>query len=88
MRDGYLRDAFWPHVTGRQVDTGSEYLARMARLRGELAIIGTLPARDLPARRAVEWLEALAETLQKIDLIEEMSDVIPASGDHGSPMHD
>ena len=44
MSDGYLRGAFSPHVTGRRVGAGSEYLARMARLRGELEIIGTLPA--------------------------------------------
>ena len=36
------------------------------------------PARDLPARRATEWLDALAETWQKADLVEEKSDVIHA----------
>ena len=36
------------------------------------------PARDLPARRATEWLDAVAETWQKADLVEEKSDVIHA----------
>jgi len=56
----------------------AEYLARMARLRGDLEILGSQPARDLPARRATEWLDALAETWQKADLVEEKSDVIHA----------
>ena len=47
-------------------------------LRGELEIVGAQPARDLPARRATEWLDALAETWQKADLVEEKSDVIHA----------
>lgn len=50
----------------------------MARLRGELEIVGAQPARDLPARRATEWLDALAETWQKTDPVEEKSDVIHA----------
>jgi hypothetical protein len=37
------------------------------------------PARHLPARRAMEWLDALAETWQKADLVEEKSDVIHAA---------
>jgi hypothetical protein len=32
----------------------------------------------MPARRAIEWLDALAETWQKADLVEEKSDVIHA----------
>ena len=36
------------------------------------------PARDLPARRATEWLDALAETWQKTELVEEKSDLIHA----------
>jgi len=56
----------------------AEYLARMARLRADLENLGAQPARDLPARRATEWLDALAETWQKADLVEEKSDVIHA----------
>jgi hypothetical protein len=41
-------------------------------------IVGSQPARDLPARRAMTWLDALAETRQKTDLVEEKSDVIHA----------
>ena len=37
------------------------------------------PARDLPARRATEWLDALAETWQQTELVEEKSDVIHAT---------
>jgi hypothetical protein len=51
---------------------------RMAHLRKELEIVGVQQARDLPARRATEWLDALAETWQKTDLVEEKSDVIHA----------
>ena len=50
----------------------------MARLRGDLENVGAQPAADLPARRAIEWLDALAETRQKVDLVEEKSDVIHA----------
>ena len=50
----------------------------MAHLRGELELVGAQPARDLPARRATEWLDALAETWQKTELVEEKSDVIHA----------
>ncbi len=50
----------------------------MAHLRGELKIDGVQPARDLPARRATEWLDALAETWQQAELVEEKSDVIHA----------
>jgi hypothetical protein len=64
------------HAAARLDD--AEYLARMACLRGELEIVGTQPAPDLPARRAVEWLDALAETWQTTDLVEEKSDVIHA----------
>ena len=48
------------------------------RLRGAAGDVGTKPARDLPAHRALEWLDALAETWQKTDLVEEKSDVIHA----------
>jgi hypothetical protein len=50
----------------------------MARLRDQLDAIGTQQAHDLPGQRALEWLDALAETWQKTDLVEEKSDVIHA----------
>jgi hypothetical protein len=71
-----MRELALEHAAARLDD--AEYLARMARLRGELEIVGAQPARELPARRAVEWLDALAETWQKTDLVEEKSDVIHA----------
>jgi hypothetical protein len=40
--------------------------------------VGVQSAWDLPARRATEWLDALAETWQKTELVEEKSDVIHA----------
>jgi hypothetical protein len=40
--------------------------------------VGAQPARDLPARRATEWLDALAESWQRTELVEEKSDVIHA----------
>ena len=71
-----MRELALEHEAARLDD--AEYLARMARLRGELEIVGMQPVRDLPARRAVEWLDALAETWQKTGLAEEKSDVIHA----------
>ena len=50
-----MRELALEHAAARIDD--AEYLARMARLRGQPEIVGTQPARDLPARRAVEWLE-------------------------------
>ena len=71
-----MRELALQHAAARLDD--AEYLARMARLRGELEIVGVQPARDLPARRATEWLDALAETWQQTELVEEKSDVIHA----------
>jgi hypothetical protein len=71
-----VRELAMEHAAARLDD--AEYLARMARLRGDLEIVEAQPARDLPARRATEWLDALAETWQKADLVEEKSDVIHA----------
>jgi DNA invertase Pin-like site-specific DNA recombinase len=71
-----MRELALEHAAARLDD--AEYLARMARLRGELEIVGAQPARDLPARRATEWLDALAESWQKTELVEEKSDVIHA----------
>jgi hypothetical protein len=75
--DRQMRELELEHAAARLDD--AEYLARMARLRGELEIVGAQPAQDLPARRATEWLDALAETWQKTELVEEKSDVIHAT---------
>jgi hypothetical protein len=71
-----MRELALEHAAARLDD--AEYLARMAHLRGELERVGARPARDLPARRATEWLDVLAETWQKTELVEEKSDVIHA----------
>jgi hypothetical protein len=71
-----MRELAQEHAAARVDD--AEYLTRMARLREELAIVGVEPARDLPARRATEWLDALAETWQQTELVEEKPDVIHA----------
>ncbi len=71
-----MRELALEHAAARLDD--AEYLVRMARLRGDLEIVGAQPTRDLPARRATEWLDALTETWQKADLVEEKSDVIHA----------
>jgi hypothetical protein len=55
-----MRELALEHAAARLDD--AEYLARMACLRGELEIVGSRPVRDLPARRATEWLDSLAET--------------------------
>jgi len=72
-----MREIALEHAAARLDD--EEYLTRMAHLRGELEVVGAKLARDLPARRAAEWLDALAETWQKADLVEEKSDVIHAA---------
>ena len=61
-----------------QAKLAAAWTVRVARLRGDLEIVGAQPAQDLPARRATEWLDALAQTWQKADLVEEKSDVIHA----------
>jgi hypothetical protein len=55
-----MRELAPDHAAARIDDR--EYLARMARLRGELEAIGTQRAHELPAQRALEWLDSLAET--------------------------
>ena len=40
--------------------------------------VGAEQGRDLPAHRALEWLDMLAETWQNTDVVEEKSDVIHA----------
>ena len=40
----------------------AEYRREGAHLRQEREVVGAEPARGLPARRAIEWLEILAET--------------------------
>ena len=53
--------------------------SHMRRLAGQgLETNGTQQGHDLPGHRALEWLDALAETWQKTDLVEEKSDVIHA----------
>ncbi len=74
--DRQMRELALEHVAARLDD--AEHLARMARLRGDLEIVGAQPGRDLPSRRATEWLDALAEIWQKTELVEEKSDVIHA----------
>jgi hypothetical protein len=71
-----MRDLALDHAAARIDDAG--YLARMARLREQLQTVETQQAHDLPAQRALEWLDALAETWQETDLVEEQSDVIHA----------
>ncbi len=71
-----MRDLALDHAGARIDDAG--YLARMARLREQLETVDTQQAHDLPAQRALEWLDALAETWQETDLVEEQSDVIHA----------
>jgi hypothetical protein len=71
-----MRELALNHAAARIDD--AEYLAQMGRLRDELDVVGTRLAHDLPAQRALEWLDALAETWQNTDLAEEKSDVIHA----------
>jgi hypothetical protein len=71
-----MRDLALDHAASRIDDAG--YLARMARLREQLETVETQQAHDLPAQRALEWLDALAETWQETNLVEEQSDVIHA----------
>jgi len=54
-------------VTGGSNDKGHRRLSRRP-----------CPPSTPPARRATEWLDALAETWQKTDLVQKKSDVIHA----------
>ena len=74
--DAEVHELALEHAAARLDD--AEYLGRMAHLRRELEEVGAEPDRDLPARRALEWLDALAETWQQADVVEEKSDVIHA----------
>ena len=71
-----MRELALEHAAARIDDAA--YLDRMARLRDQQDTIGTQQAHDLPGQRALEWLDALAETWHKTDLAEEKSDVIHA----------
>ena len=71
-----MRDLALDHAAARVDD--ADYLARMARLREQLDAVEVQRAHDLPTQRALEWLDALAETWQTTDLVEEQSDVIHA----------
>lgn len=71
-----MRELALEHAAARIDDAA--YLDRMAGLRDQLDAIGTQQAHDLPGQRALEWLDALAETWHKTDLVEENSDVIHA----------
>lgn len=71
-----MRELALNHAAARIDDR--EYLAQMARLRDELEVVGTRLTRELPAQRALEWLDTLAGTWQNTDLVEEKSDVIHA----------
>lgn len=71
-----MRDLALDHAAGRLDD--ADYLARIARLREQMDQVEAQRAGDVPAERALEWLDALAETWQKTDLVEEQSDVIHA----------
>jgi truncated hemoglobin YjbI len=71
-----MRELALEHAAARINDAA--HLSRMARLREEVDAIETQRAHDLPARHALEWLDALAETWQQTDLAEEQSDVIHA----------
>ena len=71
-----MRDLALEHAAARVDD--ADYLSRMSRLWEQLDAVEVQRAHDLPAQRALEWLDALAETWQKTDLVEEQSDVIHA----------
>jgi hypothetical protein len=54
------------HAAARVDD--ADHLTRMARLREQLDAVEVQRVHDPPAERALEWLEALAETWQTTDL--------------------
>ena len=58
----------------------SDLIQVRARSRSLSAVVAGArdPARDLPAGRALEWLDVLAETWQRAEVVEEKSDVIHA----------
>jgi hypothetical protein len=55
-----MRNLALDHVAERIDDSG--YLERLGQLRVDLATVDVTPRGDLPAKRAVEWLQVLADT--------------------------
>jgi DNA invertase Pin-like site-specific DNA recombinase len=70
-----MRELALDHVAGKIGDEA--YLARVAHLRGELASLDS-PPHGVPAERAVEWLQALAETWQQADVPEAKAELLHA----------
>ena len=70
-----MRDLAVGHVAERISD--SAYLARLTQLRSELASLDG-PSPGVPAERAVEWLQALAETWQQADVPEAKAELLHA----------
>jgi IstB-like ATP binding protein len=71
-----MRELALDHAAARLGDAA--YLDRMAELRAQLESLQSAAAGGTPAGRAVEWLEALAETWQRADVPEATSDVLHA----------
>ena len=71
-----MRDLALDHVAEWIDDSG--YLERLGRLRVDLATVDVTLRGDLPAKRAVEWLQVLADTWVKADVPEARADLLHA----------
>ena len=70
-----MREIALLHVAERISDAA--YLARLTQLRAELASLDD-PPHGVSAERAVEWLQALAETWQQADVPEAKAELLHA----------
>ena len=71
-----MRELALDHVGGGISD--ETYLARLKRLRESLAEVEEAAQVGVPADRAVEWLRALADTWQQVDVPEARGDLLHA----------
>ena len=71
-----MRDLALDHVAQRIDD--SAYLERLRQFRVDLATLDAIPRGDLTAKRAVQWLRVLADTLVNADVPEARADLLHA----------
>ncbi len=71
-----MRDLALDHAAGRIAD--ADYLARHDALREELSAVQEEPRPGTSAERALQWLEALAETWHQADLPEAKAELLHA----------
>ena len=74
--DRRIRELALEHAAGALGD--DTYLARLRALRQARDAIAKGSETGVPAQRAIEWLRALAESIQEADVPEEKADLMHA----------